>query len=164
MRFVSDTYSLGRCVNGKEYEHKKMFLKTLDEAQAQLQSPAVALEKNYSIRSACDFKHVFRSGFLSDGIIPAGFTAQQAQSWIDGMKQNELLEIKDAGQGEYNGKKGRKISFTQKKGDGEDFFYIFRDGTSNDVGANTKDFFRFDRVIDNLEDAPRVQGFYLIDE
>lgn len=164
LKYLAGTYSLGRCVNGKEYDHKKMFLKTLEDAEAELASPATALAKNHAIRSACNYKDVFRSGYLSDGIIPAALTTQQGQTWINALKASQILEIKDEGQGEYAGKKGRKISFVQKKGTVEDFFYLFRDGSSEEVGANTKEFFRFDRILDNLEEPPLVTGFYLVDE
>ncbi len=173
--YVSDgiSASSGRCVDGKEYVSTTNRLPdTLAEAETTIgedwkPSAAGAL-------GTCDYGKSRFQGSFTDGILPVGLTKDQTKNMVTGLKGRAGVVYTDEGIATYNGKKGRKIGFevneakTGTKHRANIFFYAFRDGPSNKVGANIPD---INKMNDNFESRfhdttpqPELKGFYVIDE
>jgi len=159
-----------RCVKNQIYTFETYNVTSFQQAEDALKKPAhpAAPDPSDSQFGPCLYNSPFRPGKLTDGIIPIGFTAQQAESWITALKNIDLLKLKDEGTTTYKGKTGRKISFTLNQVQGSQgttdlFFYAQRDGTSKTTGANNKDPMHYDRILDPGS-GTNLKGFYIIDE
>jgi len=159
-----------RCVKNQIYTFETYDVTTFQQAEDALKKPAhpAAPDPSDTQFGPCLYNSPFRPGKVTDGIIPIGFTAQQAESWITYLKGIHLLNLKDEGTTTYKGKTGHKISFTfnkidDKQGTTDYFFYAQRDGTTNTTGGNNKDPMHFDRILDPGSGTD-LKGFYIIDE
>ncbi|HSW81824.1 MAG TPA: hypothetical protein VLG40_05545 [Candidatus Saccharimonas sp.] len=159
-----------RCVKNQIYTFKTYDVTSFQQAEDALKQPAhpAIADPSDSQFGPCLYTSRFRPGKVTDGIIPLGFTAQQAESWITALKNINLLHLKDEGTTTYKGKTGHKISFTLNQVQGSQgttdlFFYAQRDGTSKTTGANNKDPMHFDRILDPGS-GTNLSGFYIIDE
>lgn len=172
--FVSDSIfpRAERCIDGKEYEPVED-PDTLDEAKAAMQGE-MKERKSTSYLGTCKYQTPRFHGSFTDGILPVGLDAERAKKTVQGLKGRGGVSFTDEGSATYKGKTGRKISFeiseqkTGTKHRANIFFYAFRDGPSNKVGANVPS---LDTMRDNFETRlhdttpqPELKGFYIIDE
>lgn len=159
-----------RCVKNQIYSFQTYDVTTLQQAEDALKRPShpALPDPSDSQYGPCLYNSPFRPGKLTDGIIPIGFSAQQAQSWVTYLKGIGLLTLKDEGTTTYKGKTGHKISFTLNQVQGSQgttdlFFFAQRDGTTNKNGGNNQDPTYFDRILDP-GNGTNLKGFYIIDE
>ncbi|HEX6258885.1 MAG TPA: hypothetical protein VFZ48_05395 [Candidatus Saccharimonadales bacterium] len=164
----------GKCIKGEEFRTKtsSLDIDTFDQALAAVNDtePAGEYARFYT---NCDRKRNQRAK-ITDGIIPVGASKQQLDDMIADMKQNAYVTLKDEGEAEFHGKKGRKISVSvglteSTKGyESNAFYFSFRDGTTGKVGGNgvntdiVED--QFDTVYIQRSPSGALKGFYIIDE
>ncbi len=161
-------YGVGRCVKGQTYRlGEYLLLNDATQAQQQLASTPKPIAADQAF-TACTYDAYERYGKLSDGIIPVGYSASQAKSWITALSNIKLFKVKDEGTATYKGQTGRKISFTLNSVSGHPgstdlFFYAVRDGITNQNGGLNMQKYQFDRILD--PGPPNgLSGYYIIDE
>ncbi|HSX02391.1 MAG TPA: hypothetical protein VLI05_03710 [Candidatus Saccharimonadia bacterium] len=161
-------YGVGRCVKGQPYRlGERLLIDNEAQAQQQLQATPTPVPADQVFMS-CSYDEYHRYGRLSDGIIPIGYDASQAKSWITALANIKLFKVKDEGAATYKGQTGRKISFTLNSVDGHPgstdlFFYAVRDGVTGQNGGLKMQKYQFDRILD--PGPPNgLSGYYIIDE
>lgn len=162
--------SVGRCVKGKEYLSAAGLPDNLEMTEDVLKGSFELSDGRFSA-GACDYDKARYNGDFTDGILAVGLTADQAKSMADALRKDQPATLTDEGKTTYKGKAARKISFelgrtaTGKSYQSDAFFFAFRDGTGDGVGANVP-VDQIGKHFDSIFQIPPVglRGFYLIDE
>jgi len=164
-----DYDGVGRCVNNQIYTlTNEKFAASYDEAVALLSQGFSLATTPPETTSPCAYNGAYRYGKLTDGIIPIGLTKQQADGWTTYLKGIGTFVLKDEGTVQYQGKSGRKISFTlgtynSQKVLSDSFYFAQRDGTTGQKGGNKVDPTYFDDILGEAGGAD-LSGYYIIDE
>lgn len=161
-----------RCVKGKEYESTgdDKYPDDLKAAEVTLKGPYKVSDDKFN-SGACEFKKPRYYGDFTDGMLAVGLKPEQAKNMADNLRRSGPAKLTDNGTTTYKGKAARKISFevgktlTGSSYQSDAFFYSFRDGTSDTVGANVP-VNEISKHFDDTFQVPPVglKGFYLIDE
>lgn len=175
--FSRGTADAGRCVEGNEYRPTtNRSPNTLQQAEDAVKGAATLYEYKAGqsdIYGPCQYARSGHPGKFSDGIVPVGLSADQAESWINYYKLRGPLTLKDEGVATVGAYTGHKISFqigeqaTGKPYKTDAFFYAYRDGdTGKTFGlgipeADITD--HFERLLEGLVPSG-AKGFYLIDD